>query len=301
MRKGMIYLILLLVTISLGIFYLIPASTVNLDNLYPDRALSQLQQIRQLPVQQLQAGNHNWTYLVTGKGETTLLFLHGMGGTYDIWFQQIDYFKDRYRIISVEYPPAHSLAELTAGIIAVLDKEKVQQAVVIGSSLGGYLAQYLAAHHPQRVLKVSLGNTFPPNTEIRETTRTMALLMRYLPEWLVIQQMRSRYEEEVLPASGNSPTAKAFLLSLVGGRVTKKNLLARYDCVVDYFDMPISEDIPVQIIESDNDPLIIPDLRRQLKEKYGHATTVTLHGEGHFPYLSNPENYNKILEDFIIR
>lgn len=300
MKKLSVFIIAITI-LSVMVFYLIPVSVADLHELYPDSVHAELRHLRREPVQQLQAGGYTWTYLSTGRGDTTLLFLHGMGGSYDIWFQQIAHFKDRYNIISVEYPPAHSLKELTEGILAILDKEQVKQVVVIGSSLGGYLAQYIAAHHPQRVLKVSLGNTFPPNTEIRQNTRTTAILMRLLPEWMVINQMRGRYEKEVLPASGNSPTARAFLLSLLGGRVNKKNLMARYDCVVDYFDVPVPEYIPIQIIESDNDPLITPGLRQQLKDRYKDATLVTLHGEGHFPYLSNPDNYNKFLNDFITR
>ncbi len=65
------------------------------------------------------------------------MFLHGMGGSYDIWFQQIDWFKNRYRIISPEYPPVHTLEELAAGIIKILESEHTEKVVVIGSSLGG--------------------------------------------------------------------------------------------------------------------------------------------------------------------
>lgn len=299
MKKSWLLLFVFLMLIMT--IYYIPVSQVELHQLYPDSVFAELQLVRREPVKELKAGGHRWIYLSTGQGDTTLLFLHGMGGTYDIWFQQISYFKSRYRIISVEYPPAHSLKELAEGVMAVLDRENVKQAVVIGSSLGGYLAQYLAAYYSERVLKASLGNTFPPNTEIRKTTRTTAILMRILPEWLAINQMRRRYETEVLSASGNSPTVKAFLLSILGNRITKRNLLARYHCVIDYFDKPVPENIPLQIIESDNDPLITPALRQKIKEHYAKAKIITLHGEGHFPYLSNPKEYNSVLSDFIVQ
>ncbi|MCS6973645.1 MAG: alpha/beta hydrolase [Cyclobacteriaceae bacterium] len=297
--RAKIILILLLIVTGLAIFYLYPVKRVNLETLYPDSVFTQLNQVRQEPVQQITASGPTWTYLVTGRGDTTLLFLHGMGGSYDIWFQQISHFKNRYRIISVEYPPVHSLKDLGSGIVGILDKEAVQRAVVIGSSLGGYLAQYLTANYPDRVLMVSLGNTFPPNTEIKEKNAGLIRLLRILPEWLVIGQMRNRYEEEILPASGNSPTATAFLLTLLGTKVNKQNLLARYHCVVDYFDTPVPDSIPVQIIESDNDPLVSSSLREALKARYPTARVVTLNAQGHFPYLSHARQYNAILEKFI--
>lgn len=299
--RAKIILILLLILTGLAIFYFYPVKQVNLDSLYPDSVFTQLNQVRREPVQQITVSGQTWTYLVTGAGDTTLLFLHGMGGSYDIWFQQISHFKNRYRIISVEYPPVHSLKELSNGIVGILDKEAVQRAVVIGSSLGGYLAQYLAANYPDRMLRVSLGNTFPPNTEIKEKNAGLTRLLGILPEWLVISQMRNRYKEEVLPASGNSPTATAFLLTLLGNKVNKQNLLARYHCVVDYFDTPVPDSIPLQIIESDNDPLVSASLREALKARYPNARMVTLNEQGHFPYLSHPSQYNAILEKFITK
>jgi pimeloyl-ACP methyl ester carboxylesterase len=287
------------VVVILVVVYSIPFQQNDYTATYPRQALDLLGQIRQLPVKELRVDNQKWIYLSTGQGDTTLLFLHGMGGWYDIWFQQIDYFQSRYRVISVAYPPVHAMHQLANGVVAVLDAEGVRQAVVIGSSMGGYLAQYLAAYYPQRVAKVSLGNTFPPNNEIQRTNGPLVKLLTFLPEWLVMKQMHRQYSQVVIPASGNAPVAKAFLLSLLGDKVTKETLLARYHCITDYFDNPIPDSIPVQVIESDNDPLITPSLREALKQRYKQAKVVTLHQQGHFPYLSHPLQYNQVLEDFI--
>ncbi len=123
--------------------------------------------------------------------------------------------------------------------------------------------------------------------------------MHILPEWIVINEMKRQYRKKIIPASGNSQVASAFLLSILGSKIKKANLIARYHCVVDYFNERIPEDIPVQIIESDNDPLITPSLRKQLKIRHPGSSVFTLHHEGHFPYLSHPDEYNHLLEAFI--
>lgn len=91
-----------------------------------------------------------------------------MTGGYDFWWQQMNEFSPTYRVISVTYPPVDNLADLGKGIVAILDKEKVDSTVVVGSSLGGYLTQYLAAAYPQRVTKAVFGNTFPKNDVLEE-------------------------------------------------------------------------------------------------------------------------------------
>jgi len=154
--------------------------------------------------------DYDWKYYTTGSGDTTILFLHGMGGSYDIWWQQINYFKTRYKIISPTYPPLTNLKDLSEGVLAILEKEKISKVVVIGSSLGGYLAQYLAVNHPDKIIKVMMGNTFAPNTENKTNNESLVKAMKWLPEWFVIKNVRKKYNTEVIPASGNSPIANAF-------------------------------------------------------------------------------------------
>lgn len=55
------------------------------------------------------------------------------------------------------------------------------------------------------------------------------------------------------------------------------------------------------IIESDNDPLVEPELRAQLKKTYPGAAVHTLHQVGHFPYLNEPVNYTHFLLEFLER
>ena len=87
---------------------------------------------------------------------------------------------------------------------------------------------------------------------------------------------------------------------MLGRGVTREVFIARYYCVVDTFLPKISQNIPLQIVESDNDPLVNKNLREQLKLTYPQAKVVTLHNEGHFPYLFKAESYNKIIEDFLV-
>ena len=100
----------------------------------------------------------------------------------------------------------------------------------------------------------------------------------------------------MIPAANNSPNADAFLHELLGKAVNKEVLLARYKCVIDPFQPNVSNKIPIQIIESDNDPLVEKQLLEMLKTTYPTASVFTLHNEGHFPYLSNAVHYNSIIE-----
>ncbi len=295
--------ILLGLAILIAILYLYPSQKFTFEELYPqqDNILTSLQNFRKEGTNTIKVGDYDWKYYTTGNGDTTILFLHGMGGSYDIWWQQINYFKSRYKIISPTYTPVTNLKDLSAGVLAILAKEKISKIVVIGSSLGGYLAQYLAVNHPDKIIKAMMGNTFAPNTENKATNESLVKAMKWLPEWFVIKNIRKKYNNEVIPASGNSPIVNAFLNELLGKGVTREVFIARYYCVVDTFTAKISPNISLQIVESDNDPLVNKNLRDQLKSTYPQAKVVTLHNEGHFPYLAKAEAYNRVIEDFLVR
>lgn len=249
----------------------------------------------------LQVNGVWWEYISVGSGGETFLFLHGMTGAYDIWWQQILGLQSNYKVIALTYPAVDDLEALSDGVIAILDREQVEKANLVGTSLGGYLAQYLIASHPERVSRAVLSNTFPPNDILRQDNAAIGALLPFLPEWVIKRTLLGSIEESVYPASGNDPFTRAYLLELVSSRVSKVQVVGRYRSVVEEFTPPnpMAQGILTMIIEVDNDPLVNETLREQLRQTYPNAVLVTLTGAGHFPYLNQAETYTKLLTDFL--
>lgn len=300
-KPRIIALVLLFILLAV---YLWPVPRVPLAEVYAkvDPAiLASLQAFRSAhPTKTLEVGGAKWEYVAFGKGEQTILFLHGMTGAYDIWWRVMEDLQTEYRVISVTYPAVDTLAEMAAGVLAVLDAEGVKEANIVGTSLGGYFAQYLVANHPDRVSRAVFSNTFPPNDLIKEKNGTIGALIPFLPEWLVIDVLRGSMVESIYPASGHDELTLAFLLEISYGRMSRAQVAGRYRCVVEKFDAPNPDalGIPVMIIEADNDPLVEEALRQQLKETYPSAVVHTLSGVGHFPYLPLSAEYADILREF---
>ena len=241
----------------------------------------------------------SWEYVCTGRGEQALLFLHGMAGAFDIWWQQIEALKDRFRIVSPNYPAIATLEGLRRGIEAVLEAADVQRFAVVGTSLGGYLAQYLIACQPERIRRAVLANTFPPNSILARRTRGADLLIRLVPQALLMAGMRWNTRLSIYPASGRSALLKAYLDEGTYHSMDKARFLARYRAVVEWFDPPDISGIPAMIIESANDPLISPALQQLLKRTYPSARVHSFGAVGHFPYMNEPQAYTSVLEEFL--
>ncbi len=297
---------IIILTMIIGaaiVFYVYPTPRHSLKELYKGHNSATIASLDSFRVQPLKAVEHaglQWNYMALGNGDESILFLHGMAGNYDFWWQQILSLKGGYKIIAVTYPPAASLKEMGDAVIKIMDVEHLNHTHVVGTSLGGYFAQYLKTTYPNRFQKVVFANTFPPNDIYEAKNGTTAAVARYLPEWLVMIAFRSNIQKGVLPASENSPLVEAHLLQQSYGGMSKQQFLARYQCVVDKFEplasLRTSKDI--LIIESDNDPLIFPELRQGMKELYPSAEVYTFHNKGHFPYMNDAEDYNTLIKTF---
>ncbi len=301
---GLLLTLSLLVLIACGI-YVFPVFAKPFARLYakvPAEVAGSLQTFRRRhPRRRLTVDDIAWHYIRVGDGEEAIVFLHGMGGGYDIWWQQIEVLQRRYRIIAPTYPPVPRLDLLRRGILAILACEQVDRFNIVGSSLGGYLAQYLVSRDSKRIKKAVFANTFPPNDIIRQKSKRTAKVLPLMPEWMVMRNLRKTTANAIYPASGHNELVAAYMREQSYGMMRKAQFVARFFCVLDRFDAPdlAACDVEALIIEADNDPLVPEPLRELLKTTYPSAKVKTLHGTGHFPYLNQPETYTAILEDFL--
>ena len=90
-----------------------------------------------------------------------ILLTHGFGASTASWTPQVEYFKDRYRLIrwdmrghgASDHPEAlhhYSQAATIADMLALLDQLEIDRAVIAGHSLGGYMSLAFHARYPDR-------------------------------------------------------------------------------------------------------------------------------------------------------
>jgi 3-oxoadipate enol-lactonase len=110
-----------------------------------------------------QLGLH-WT--ASGHEDAPVLVLsNALGCTLEMWEPQMDVLNERYRVIRYDQrghggsstpPGPYTLAELGGDVLALLDYLGVRSAAFLGSSLGGMIGMWLAAHAPDRIDQLTL-------------------------------------------------------------------------------------------------------------------------------------------------
>lgn len=151
----------------------------------------------------------HWT-AVGPRDATTIVFLHGTRLSRAQWAPQLRRLAGRYRCVSLDLPGHGSRADepftipaATAAVAAAIDAEAASgRALVVGLSLGGYMALETAEAYPDKVLGLVLaGCSAEPVGPSSAPFRAFATLMERLSPGalhvLNVAFFRTRYRRAV--------------------------------------------------------------------------------------------------------
>ena len=247
------------------------------------------------PETRVTLNGNEWGYIDAGEGPV-LILIPGTLGRCDIFWQQIEALKDRLRIVATTYPATGGVRAWADDLVALMDHLGIDTATVLGSSLGGYMAQYLAGHAPERVERLVAANTLH-SVEGMDQRMPYALDLHTAP----IDDLRAGFGTGLGQWKETHPDQADLvdlLLMEVGGRIPEPELRSRLLALKEGPELPAAG-IPVErifTIEADDDPLIPPEMRRAVRARLKPAAAYRFTSGGHFPYVARPEDYTALLE-----
>lgn len=256
------------------------------------------------------AGGRRHRYLEAGNGWPVVL-IHAFPLNADMWRSQLERVPDGWRYIAPDLrgfgpgapPPSGpvTMDDFAADVVAVLDALEIDQAVIGGLSMGGYvtLAAFRAA--PDRFTGVILADTRPQadSDEGREGRRKMLALVRDGGPAAVVEQMLPKLLGETShrdrPAIGrevrriaeaNSTEAVASAIEAMMGRPDSTALLGRMSR-------------PTLVLVGDEDTITPPSDADEMQRLLPRSRLVILPGAGHLSCMETPEAFASALADFM--
>ena len=261
-----------------------------------------LQQLRNTyPVHHLQVAGHDIGYVRThgsaAGGRLPLLLLPGAQGTAEIFHKQLLAWGGAVDMLSITYPALTEPEGLADAVFGLADALEIAEFDVLGSSYGGYLAQWLAAlggaRGSQRVRRLVAGNSFQDPTPSQSADKLAALQAKSAGE----------LRAEALARLQAAPEGefKQTMLDLVGNQQPAELLRARMLAVQLARPVPPLhlDDRRLLLIECDNDPLIAPASREATRRHYPGAAVCAVAGGGHYPYLLKAPEYGAAVQAFL--
>lgn len=99
--------------------------------------------------------NKKTRYSITGNGKP-VVFIHGFGEDGDVWKNQVEFLKDKFKLIIPDLPGSGqsemiddmSMEGMADVIHAIIREEKLEACPIIGHSMGGYITLAIADKYP---------------------------------------------------------------------------------------------------------------------------------------------------------
>ena len=254
----------------------------------------------------------------TGGDGPPLLFLHGLGGLWQNWLLNLPAFMGSHRCVAIDLP-GFGQSEMPAGEIsipgfartvdAVCRELGLEEPVVIGNSMGGFVGAELAVSFPTRVAKLVLVSAAGLSTEylIREPllagARMWAVLTARTGVRAEVAVTRPRTRRAALQIVVRYPERLSVPLAIEIVRgANAPGFIPSFDALMrhSFRDNLERIEVPVLIVWGRNDVLVPVEDAEMYEHLIGeNARSVIFDDTGHLPMLERPRRFNDLLDGFI--
>jgi 3-oxoadipate enol-lactonase len=250
-------------------------------------------------------------YDVRGRG-SPLVLIQGVGVGRWGWEPVADRLARRFQVITIDNrgigasdaPPGHYSTRMMADdVLAVLDHAGIQQANVLGTSLGGMIAQELALAHPERVDRLVLVATIPGGPR----SRPMPLATTYLLASAPLMTSQAKLQQFVHTTLGPETLRRR---PKVARRLAARKLAHpqspqawRTQTEAGMLFNPLGRQRritqPTLVVQGTADQVVDPGNANVLADLVPDARVQRFHGAGHLLYWEQPKRFVRVVTVFL--
>lgn len=240
-----------------------------------------------------------------GQGGPALIFLHFWGGSSATWNSVTSILKEKFRCISYDSrgwgksdKPAsgYNIGSLAGDTLALIRELKIEKYILIGHSMGGKVAQYIAAKQPEGLQKLILVAPSPSVATLLPAEMADGMRNAYTSLKAINETI-----DHVFNAGDISPEVRS---ELIAGIQQHTN-----DSRLGWTEIALKEDVsagvdqinvPTLIIAGSEDVVDTPDrLEAEVQALIPYSQMVIISNAGHLSMLQKPEIVAELIGDFI--
>ena len=255
------------------------------------------------------SGNAEIYYEVEGEG-IPLIFVEGLGYSSWMWVKQKK-MSDAIKIIifdnrgvgkSSKPDNPYTVKDMCEDINSVANSAGIDKFFLLGSSMGGIIAQEYALNHENRLLGLILGETNTGIGSIMPGEDVLKVLSTPTnPDSIDDLRYRMSFAFSNHYLENDREDFENFLQIRYNERNSDIKYMQQLAAIANFS----SEDrlgalsLPVCIITGDEDNIVPPENSRLLGNKIRNSTQVIIKNTGHLSMIERPDAFNRSVLDFI--
>jgi 2-hydroxy-6-oxonona-2,4-dienedioate hydrolase len=265
----------------------------------------------------LDAGGIRTRYLAAGdEGKPLLILIHGTGGHAEAYSRNLAAHAEHFRTYAIDLvghgwsdkPKLdYEIADYARHVIEVIKALGHQKAHISGESLGGWVAAWMAVHHPEWVGRVVLntagGWTAYPEVMERISRLTMEAVTDPSPARIrtrleFLMHDHSKVNDDLVEvrraiySQPGYPDIMKRILCLQQMDIRRRNMFSPADSA--------SIKAPTLVLWTSHDPTAAPEEGRKIADAIPGAQFHVMNECGHWPQFEDPETFNRIHLDFLL-
>jgi pimeloyl-ACP methyl ester carboxylesterase len=257
-------------------------------------------------------------YFVEAGAGRPVILVHEFAGDLRSWEPQLRHFGKRHRAIAFNargFPPSdvpehvssYSQVRAADDILSVLDHIGERQAHIVGLSMGGFATLHFGLRHPQRALSLCIGGCgygAEPDQRERFRAEADAIADVIRTEGMAAFAERYAYGPTRVQYQNKDPRGhtefKAMLAehSAAGSANTQQGVQKERPSLYTLVEEMKRLTVPTLIISGDEVwPCLYPGIL--MKQSIQTAALAVIPGSGHAINIEEPEEYNRIVGNFL--
>ncbi len=238
------------------------------------------------------------------------MFLHGIGGNRTNWRAQLAYFGRAYRAVawdargygdSDDYDGPFEFAQVSDDLRRLLDALAVEQAHLVGLSMGGRILMDFAVRHASRIASLTIAASFPSfGRALSPAQREEFVRLRLAPVEAGhgFGDMAPALADALLGPHASAEARAALRASI--GLLRAQSYGKAVTAAVGFDRMASLGSIraPVQLLCGLHDRLVPPAMMHEVQAAIPGARCATL-DSGHLLNLECPDEFNRLVAAFI--
>ena len=238
-------------------------------------------------------------------GPAPVVFIHGLGGDHTMWQYQVPAFCARFPTITIDLrghgestrpDRDFGIADMALDVVRLLRTLGVERAHLVGLSLGGMVVQQFALDYPLATASLVLADTLCGTPSGFDSVMRDAF--RFIEENTMATVAQARITNAFSDAV--DPVMRDYMID----HVARNDKAAYVRAARSAFGFSVCDRLaeiaaPTLVVVGEEDRVTPPLLSEDMAARIPGARLVRIAGAGHISNLERPEEFNRLVHEFL--